>query len=358
VVDHHQPLSSRYLMMIFVLFYYYFFVTTVATADNPISRVPISNQNMDFSNWDYVLQQCVNVNDKLDDISVHTFDYVRLTNDQTVKSHFDAFSDQVTNADTSGFGQSEFLAFWINVYNYLAVSTVLEHPCQKDLFGDCRPLTSILQVGQQQPSLLDTIWDMPQLTIISIGTLSLNNIEVDRLRKPESNPSGKEDVRIHACMVSASISCPNLRPRAYTVANISAEMDENTSNFLYNPGKGTVLDGNTVKVSEIFDWFKPDFESGNKTSNSISVRQFIADYTRGSDVAAALLKNAPTAFLTYNWNVNGNIGQLCNKNRACFPWWALLCLLLGLLIAVIVTAICVRRRMRQPYIPIAGPGLN
>jgi len=317
--------------------------------------IPFSKDYLDFSNWNYVVSQCVSQGNKEGSL----FDYALLGSDSVINGHYTDFQYQVENADITGFNQSQFLAFWINVYNYLAVRTIFENPCQKDLFGDCRPLTSIRQVGQQQPSLLDTVWDMPQLSMNKLNSvLSLNNIEIDHLRNPQANPSKKEDVRIHGCIVSASISGPNLRATAYTVANITAEMIDNTQDMLRNPLKGAAQDGTNLKLSEIFDWFVDDFNSNNSTSNSVSVKQFIRDTSDNPEIQN-LANNikTPLTFFTYNWNANGNIAKLCTKSRACFPWWALLCLLLGLLITVIVTAVCVRRRMRQPYVPVP-PGLN
>jgi len=322
---------------------------------------PFSKEYLDFSNWDNVVKKCVSKG-TIGGININIFDYALLGRDATVQKYYTDFKYQVENADVSGFNQSQYLAFWINVYNYLAVRTIMEHPCQKDLFGDCRPLTSIRQVGQQQPSLLDTVWDIPQLSMAKLGTvLSLNNIEADYLRKPQANPSNREDVRIHGCIVCASVSCPNLRATAYTVANISAEMTDNTQDLLMNPLKGAVQDGDNLKLSEIFapDWFADDFNNNNISSNSMSVRQFIKDYSLNPAIIN-LATNAPLTYFNYNWDVNGNIAELCTKNRACFPWWALLCLLLGLLITVIVTAMCVRRKMQKPYQPLhdQAPGLN
>jgi len=201
--------------------------------------------------------------------------------------------------------------------------------------------------------MLETIWDMRQLDIKG-ELFSLNDIEINRLSSASANPSGKVDARIHSCITCASVSCPNLRIRAYTVENISNEMDENTWNMLANQKKGVAIDNGSLKLSKIFDWFKDDYDSNNSSVKSfvykyapMDIRYFMSNHT-----------DASITYFTFNWNVNGNIADACTKNRTCFPWWALLCLLLGLLIAVIVTAVCIRRMHKLPYSLVGTPGLN
>lgn len=51
----------------------------------------------------------------------------------------------------------------------------------------------------------------------------------------------REDPRLHACIVCASISCPNVRREAYTVDKIDQQMTDQMTSFLANPKKGTML---------------------------------------------------------------------------------------------------------------------
>src|SRR5687768_12645349 len=90
----------------------------------------------------------------------------------------------------------------------------------------------------------------------------------------------KEDSRLHACIVCASVSCPNLRRGAYTaevtlfihhrkdrllfadspssspLKNLDAEMTESVNDFWNNTKKGMYVDRDkkTVKLSNIFNW--------------------------------------------------------------------------------------------------------
>lgn len=48
----------------------------------------------------------------------------------------------------------------------------------------------------------------------------------------------REDSRLHACIVCASISCPNVRQEAFRPDKISGQMDDQVRDFLSNEKKG------------------------------------------------------------------------------------------------------------------------
>ncbi len=48
----------------------------------------------------------------------------------------------------------------------------------------------------------------------------------------------REDSRLHACIVCASVSCPNVRREAYRVDRLAQQMDDQVGDFLSNPKKG------------------------------------------------------------------------------------------------------------------------
>jgi len=311
---------------------------------------PLSPTNMDFSNWDSVVQKLVTVNDTLAGINLNTFNYAGLNNNYEYAN----FTWQVEHAfDLDKLNYQQFHAFWINVYNYLAIRLVYDHPCAQDIFGSCRPILSIEEIGTQQPSFVTNIWTRPALNITSLNkTLSLDDIEVNHLRNP---PNGwKEDARIHASIVCASISCPNIRNRAYTAEAIDTELTENTQNFLANPKKGANVEGDSIRISAIFSFFPNDFN--NKTgkingTNSISIPWFLSTYGPAS-VKEYISKNPnPTLYyFTYDWNLNGPIKGLCPVDRLCYPWWAFVVAALGIvLLAVLVVVIYRRSRKKSDY---------
>lgn len=51
----------------------------------------------------------------------------------------------------------------------------------------------------------------------------------------------REDSRLHACIVCASISCPNVRREAFRPERVGQQMDDQLQQFLANPKKGEFL---------------------------------------------------------------------------------------------------------------------
>ena len=49
--------------------------------------------------------------------------------------NFTAFIDALTKVNTTGFNRNETYAFFMNVYNALAIKMVIDHPCHKPLIG-------------------------------------------------------------------------------------------------------------------------------------------------------------------------------------------------------------------------------
>jgi len=313
---------------------------------------PLSHGNLNFTHWDIILKSCVK-SGVLNSVNLNTFNYQYLRDTAVLTNHFNNFTLQIQSANVTGLNQTEYLAFWINVYNFFGVYTVFNDPCQRDLFGDCRPLENIKQVGQQQPSIIITVFDMPVLSVgaeLSNQFLSLNQVEM-KLRTPTIIPSRKIDVRIHACISKGTIGSANLRPFAYTAEDIESQLDNSSYTWLADPTKGSNVVGDTLQLTSVLKLATDDFT--NKTSNFGSIQDFVKKYGPNPVVKYLLNNTKPTiTYIGYDWSVNGNIAEMCSANRSCFPWWALLCLLLAILIIAIVIAVCVRRRMNSNYYPL------
>lgn len=52
--------------------------------------------------------------------------------------NFTAFIDALAKVNTTGFNRNETYAFFMNVYNALAIKMIIDHPCHKPLIG-CVP---------------------------------------------------------------------------------------------------------------------------------------------------------------------------------------------------------------------------
>ncbi|MBD3161917.1 MAG: DUF547 domain-containing protein [Candidatus Latescibacteria bacterium] len=195
----------------------------------------------------------------------------------------DAYLSSLADYDAASRPRAERLAFWINAYNAFALKLVLEHYPGIDSVND-----------------VEKPWDT-KLAKAAGKLRSLNEIEHEILRKEF------EDPRIHFAIVCASISCPDLRSRAYVAEKLDEQLDAAATRFLADPDKGFRVaekdeEEVVVEVSKIFEWFAEDF-----VIHSGSIYQYILKYVPPED--AALLKSrrrdVRVRFMDYDWGLNG-----------------------------------------------------
>ncbi|WP_447965133.1 DUF547 domain-containing protein [Nitrospira sp. Ecomares 2.1] len=251
---------TRYLVSVFLISGFLGFGQTV--------------QANEFLNWDALLKKYV-ASKTIEGITLYAVNYQALGHDPLYRR---VIAD-LEKAPVEGFStQEEKLAFWINAYNIMAVKMVLDH----------YPLKSIKDAG----GLFSSVWKL------NVGTVrgkarTLNEIEHDILRK-------MGEPRIHVAIVCASLSCPDIRPEAYTSERLHEQLDDQMKAFLANPNKGLQVEesNHRLYLSSIFKWFAEDFESKG------GVRPFLAMYV--PERVSAYLKNETfrLRYLDYNWNLN------------------------------------------------------
>ena len=108
------------------------------------------------------------------------------------------------------------------------------------------------------------MWDIKFIKIQGY-TYDLNNIEHNILR-----PVFK-DARVHAAVNCASYSCPKLLNEAYTAARLDEQLDASMRGFVNDPLRNR-MGPDKAEISEIFKWFKGDFERDG------SLRDFLNKY--------------------------------------------------------------------------------
>ena len=168
------------------------------------------------------------------------------------------------------------MAFWTNVYNILAVEAVLSD----------YPVQSINDAG----SLFKKVWDK-DVAVVAGKMRTLNEVEHEILR-----PMG--DFRVHAAIVCASVSCPDLRTEAFYADQLDEQFDDQMRQFLGSKTKGAVLEGSTLYLSKIFDWFKGDFLVDGK-----SLVEALQPYMPAG-IASAVSKSTKVRYLDYDWSLN------------------------------------------------------
>ena len=178
----------------------------------------------------------------------------------------------VSESEFNGWERDQRLAFLINVYNAETLQLIIDN----------YPVKSIKKIG----SLFGQPWDVKSVTLFGKKT-TLNTIEHNILR-----PKYK-DARVHFVIVCAAMGCPPLRNEAFISEKLNEQLDAQGKVFLSQKSKNK-LEGNTLYLSPIFEWFAEDF-----TKNG-SVQDFVAPFFP-TDIKGKKLKIKYTA---YDWSLN------------------------------------------------------
>ncbi len=178
------------------------------------------------------------------------------------------------------------LAFWINAYNASVFTGVLDH----------LPIRSVRDVK----GFFDGIR-------YQIGGQSLTVNEI------EAKGRALGDWRIHVAVVCASASCPPIRDEAYVPERLDAQLAEQLTQFFRHPTTGLRLEGDTLWVSKIFDWYARDFFPDTRLFTKLTPEKFVAAFQSTLDpyiVQAVRERKFVLKFLDYDWTLNGQSTQV------------------------------------------------
>jgi hypothetical protein len=201
-----------------------------------------------------------------DGVRLNLVDYDEVARDPG----FAALVNQVRGFDVRSLeSREEKLAFYINAYNILTIQLIVDH----------WPLESIRDIG----NFFRGPWDIVMLENAD-GELTLDDIEHEIIRS-------LGEPRIHFAVNCASVSCPDLRAEPYTASRLDEQLEEQTRDFLANPGKGVTVEGNDLRVSKLFDWYEEDFGD---------IAGFVREHKQGIEFKRI------DGYLDYNWSLNDN----------------------------------------------------
>ena len=173
-----------------------------------------------------------------------------------------------TNRPASSWTKHQKMAYWINAYNAFTIKLILKH----------WPIHSIKTINNGKP------WDQ-QWIPIGEETYSLNQIENDKLRAEYKDP------RIHFAVNCAAASCPPIYNRAWTAQHLNPQLEKRTKLFI-NDADYNELNGESVNISKIFEWYAGDFGQ---------VISFINKYA-----VKPISTTAKINYLKYDWTLNGH----------------------------------------------------
>ena len=193
------------------------------------SSVSIINHDL----WGELLSSHVH----LAESGVNLFAYTDVT--AADRNKLSAYIESMAMVRIDEFNAQEQLAYWINLYNALTVSVILEN----------YPVTSIRKIGGS--FFAPGPWNQ---TVVSVKgqDLTLNDIE-HRIIRPVF-----ADKRIHYAVNCASIGCPNLSPAVYQGATLGEQLDAAACEFIRHP-RGVQISGDKLRLSSIYKWYIEDF---------------------------------------------------------------------------------------------------
>jgi len=194
------------------------------------------------------------------------------------EAKLDQYLKILEGVDTKGLSRDEQFAFYINAYNAWTIKLLLTgYPGVK----------SIKDLG----SFFSSPWKK-KICRIDGKIITLDDIEHNILRPRFKDP------RVHFAINCAAKSCPPLRSEPYHGGELDQQLDEMASAFINDPSRNR-LEGNTLYVSKIFDWFEEDFNG--------DIPGFFLKYAKG-DLKGQLEVNKEkirVKYLDYDWSLNG-----------------------------------------------------
>lgn len=187
---------------------------------------------------------------------------------------------RLEGTEVSRLNRDEQKAYWINLYNARTVQVILDH----------YPVKSIRDIDVSPGLFRSGPWGAKLLSIQG-RRVRLDDIEHRILR-----PLWKDN-RIHYAVNCASLGCPNLQPAAYTPANLEDLLEKGAREFVNHP-EGVRLEGDRLRLSAIYRWFRDDF-GGSEESVLRHLRKYAAP-----GLAEKLAGFRGKISYGYDWRIN------------------------------------------------------
>jgi hypothetical protein len=223
---------------------------------------------VDHTLWNTLLTQYVDTNGRVAYRDLQRKDAVR----------FEQYLTILAQTQLDGFPEPEEKAFWINAYNAVIVSGILQGYITENVLKRKRLFSwySLRIAGKARTP---------------------DEIEHDILRKKFRDP------RIHFAIVCASTSCPKLRTEAYVMERLDQQLGDAAQQFVNDPVRNRI-DQQQIALSMIFKWFAQDF-----IDHAGSVKGFLQRFVADDKKGIVEKLNGDPQYLEYNWTLNAQNGQ-------------------------------------------------
>lgn len=236
---------------------------------------PQSTQRVDHSAWGRFLSRYLRVmpvqGNRLDYAGVTMADHAAVA----------GYVKHLAIVSVSDLNRDEQRAYWINLYNAVTVTVMLDH----------WPVSSIRDIDISPGLFSDGPWGKKLVTVEG-EALSLDDIEHRILRPIWQDP------RLHYAVNCASIGCPDLAAKPYTGEAIEQMLTAAAQNFVNSPRGLRIAEDGRVIVSKIYDWFIDDFGGTEK-----AVLGHLSEYAAPA-LKARLAGKTEIDDHVYDWRIN------------------------------------------------------
>jgi hypothetical protein len=233
-----------------------------------------STIEVDHRAWDRFLARYL----QRDAAGINLMEYAAVTGED--RAALKAYLGVLAATSVSRLNRTEQFAFWVNLYNALTVSTVLEHYPVKSI-RDIDISPGLFSVGPWGAKMIH-VEDMP---------LSLDDIEHRILRPLWRDP------RTHYALNCASLGCPNLQAHAYRAQTLDADLDAAARAYVNSP-RGARFEGGHLLVSRLYQWYVADFGG-----NDVGIITHLTRYAQ-PDLARQLATFHAIEDGGYDWSLN------------------------------------------------------
>lgn len=192
------------------------------------------------------------------------------------------YVSELASHDPDELAPKETVAFWLNLYNAVAV----------------RLGVKAWRSGEDSVLRLPGGFRREAVTVAG-EALSLDDIEHGKLRR-------LGEPRIHGALVCGALSCPTLRATPYTGNRLDDQLDDQLRSFLRSGG--VVLDGEKAMFSRVFLWYGSDFVRPHRMPTFLpsprnSVRAALSPW-----LAPEIRKATEIGFQSYDWGLACSVG--------------------------------------------------
>ena len=205
-----------------------------------LAHDPSATRDIDHGAWEAFLMRYVRIGPD----NIHRVAYGAVT--PADREALDAYLARLSSTPITEYNRAEQLAYWINLYNALAVDAVIEH----------YPVASILEIGARSGRLAERPFDAPLIEVDG-RKLSLNDIQ-NRILRPIWR-----DPRILYALSCAALACPNLQPAPFTGDQLDRQLSEAAMAYV-NDARCIQMEDDELVLSSLFRWYREDFGGSDR----------------------------------------------------------------------------------------------